>query len=279
MSASGVVEWREERVGLPVGTLQVFRAGAGPTLVSLHSSGGESITPALDALAPDFAVVAPLLPGFGESEGIEDVDTVEDVVFVLLELWDALELERPVVMGCSLGGWVALELATRHPERVGAMVLVNPVGIRVPEAPMAELFGRSPAELAPMLFADLSHPIAQAMLEIGEFSGDVGKLVDVPAEVVLPYWKALGATAKLAWDPYFHNPKLAGRLHRATVPTLVVVGAHDTLVPPAVGARLAELLPDARLEVIEDAAHWLPLEKGEVLADRVRTFARERAGA
>ena len=96
---------------------------------------------------------------------------------------------------------------------------------------MAEMFGRTPAELAEMLFADQSHPIAQAMHAMAEFTGDVGQQVEIPIEMVLPMWKAISATAKLGWDPYLHNPKLRGRLRRITAPTLVVAGAQDGLVP------------------------------------------------
>ena len=97
------------------------------------------------------------------------------------------------------------------------MVLVNPVGIHIDDV-MAEMFGRSPAELAEMLFADQSHPIAQAMHAMDEFTGDVGRQVEIPIEMVLPVWKAISATAKLGWDPYLHNLKSRGRLaphHRA----------------------------------------------------------------
>jgi len=92
---------------------------------------------------------------------------------------------------------MAVELATRYPERVARMVLVNPVGLYLPEAPIAELFGRSPAELAEMLFVDQQHPVAAAMHAMEEFTGDVGKQVEIPIELVLPMWKALGATARL----------------------------------------------------------------------------------
>ncbi len=279
---SATVAFRDERVALPTGELQDFRSGTGSTLVALHSSGGESLTPALEELATDFDVVVPMLPGFGESNGLEHVDSIEDAVFVLLDLWDALGLASPVVMGLSLGGWLTLELATRHPERLAAMVLVNSAGLHLPEAPMAELFGRSPNELAEMLFVDQEQPLAAAMHEMGDFTGDVGKLVDVPLEVVLPYWQALGATAKLAWDPYFHNPKLRGRLRRADVPALVVCGVQDGLIPPAHSEVLAAELPSARLERVEGAAHWLPFERGPELAALVRDFVAggtEREGS
>jgi pimeloyl-ACP methyl ester carboxylesterase len=264
----------EERVDAPLGKIQVFRAGSGDPLVYLHSAGGEATNPALEELADSFAVTVPMFPGFGESEGIDEIDTMEDAVFHLLDVWDVLGLDAPLVVGLSLGGWMAMELATRYPDRVARMVLVNPVGIHLDEAPVAEMFGRTPAELAEMLFADQSHPIAQGMHAMSEFTGDVGRQVEIPIEMVLPMWKAISATAKLGWDPYLHNPKLRGRLRRITAPTLVVAGAQDGLVPPVYAETFAAEIPNARLEVLDGAAHWLPFEKPAELARLVRAFAK-----
>jgi pimeloyl-ACP methyl ester carboxylesterase len=264
----------EEFLETDVGKVQLFRGGQGDPVVYLHSAAGEMAAPplALEELANDHMVVAPVFPGFGESEGLEHIDDMEDAVFHLLDVWELLGLDAPLVVGLSLGGWMALELATRYPERVGKMVLVNPVGLHLEEAPIAEMFGRTPAELAEMLFADQSHPIAQGMHAMAEFTGDVGRQVEIPIEMVLPMWKAISATAKLAWDPYLHNPKLRGRLRRITAPTLVVAGAQDGLVPPIYAETFAAEIPNARLEVVDGAAHWLPFEKPAELAKLVREF-------
>jgi pimeloyl-ACP methyl ester carboxylesterase len=262
----------EEYVDAPIGKIQLWRGGSGPTLVYFHSAGGENTHPALEQLTESFEVLVPMFPGFAESEGIDGIDGVEDAVFHLLDLWDLLGLQSPPLLGLSLGGWLALELATRYPEKVGRMVLVNPVGICIPEQPINEMFGRTPGELADMLFADQSYPIAAAMHQMDAFAGDVGKETEIPLEVVLPMWKALGATAKLGWDPYLHNPKLRSRLRRITAPTLVVAGAQDGLVPPVYAETFAAEIPGARLEVIEGAAHWLPFEKPDELAALVTSF-------
>ena len=270
---------KESRLDTPIGAVQLFRGGDpdAPPLVYLHSAGGETQLEVLDDLATDFDVIVPVLPGWGESEGGDAIDDPEDVVFHLLDVFDALGLgadgPRPLVMGTSLGGWMALELATRYPDRVAGLVLVNPVGLYLEGAPIEEMFGRSPAELAEMLFADQTQPIAAMMHAMDEFTGDVGKQVEIPIELVLPMWKAMGATARIGWDPYLHNPKLRNRLHRVTVPVLVVAGAQDGLVPRAHAETYAAELPDARLEVVEGAAHWLPLEQPQELAALVRAFA------
>jgi pimeloyl-ACP methyl ester carboxylesterase len=262
----------QEQLDTEVGKIQLFRGGSGSPLVYLHSAGGEATLPVLDTLADSYDVMVPVFPGFGDSEGIDQIDGMDDAVFHLLDVWDRLGLEAPAVVGTSLGGWLGIELAVRYPERVGSLVVVNPVGLYLEGAPIAELFGRSPGELAEMMFADQSHPIAVMMHAMDEFTGDVGKQVEVPIELVLPMWKALGATARLGWDPYLHDPKLRKRLRRITAPTLVVRGAQDSLVPAAHAETYAAEIPVARLEVVDGAAHSLPLEQPDVLAALVRDF-------
>ena len=244
-------------------------------LVYLHSAVGEGEGLALlEDLARDFDVHAPMFPGFGDTEGIEHIDDMEDVAFHLLDVWDRRGLRSPAVVGNSLGGWMALELAVRYPERVSALVLVNPVGLYIEGAPIKDVFGRTPAELAEDFFADPEFPMAQTMRMLSELRGS-----DVPFDVVRPLYQTMSATARLAWDPYMHNPKLAGRLHRVAAPTLVVRGAQDTLVPAAHAEAYASAIAGARLVEVEDAAHLLALERPVELAGLVRGFLGVVEGA
>src|SRR2546421_12958390 len=155
----------DERVSTNIGKEQVFRGGSGAPLVYLHSATGESgMAPTLlEDLADSYDVVAPVFPGFGESEGIEKIDGPEDAAFHLLDVIDQLGLERPALVGMSLGGWMAAELACRWPDRISKVVLVNPAGLHLDDAPIKEIFGRDPGELAEDLFADQEHPLARAM--------------------------------------------------------------------------------------------------------------------
>ena len=95
----------EEALDTPAGKIQLFRAGSGAPLVYLHSAGGESSHATLEELADSFEVLVPVFPGFGESEGIEGIDGMEDAVFHLLDVWDLLGLDAPAVVGLSLDGW------------------------------------------------------------------------------------------------------------------------------------------------------------------------------
>ena len=252
----------------PAGEIELRRQGSGPPLVYLHSAVGEGEGLALlDELAPNFDVIAPMFPGYGASEGIERIDDMEDVAFHLLDVWEALGLDAPAVVGNSLGGWMAAELAVRYPRRVGALVLVNPVGLYIEGAPIKDVFGRTPAELAEDFFADREHPMAQMMRMLSEMRGS-----DMPFEVVRPLYQTMSSTARLAWDPYMHDPKLAARLGRITAPTLVVRGVQDTLVPAAHAEAYASAVPDARLVEVEGTAHLLALERPDELVRLVRHF-------
>jgi pimeloyl-ACP methyl ester carboxylesterase len=218
-----------ELVQTHVGKVQVRRGGSGAPVVYLHSATGEGEGLALlDELAATYDVIAPMFPGFGESEGIEQIDDMEDAVFHLLDLFDQLGVASPAVVGLSLGGWMAAELATRYPERVSSLVLVNPAGLYIQGAEIKDIFGRKSDELAADMFADQTHPVAALMIAMADMQPE-----NVSFEMVKPFYQTMAATARLAWDPYLHDPKLRKRLHRIAAPTLVVRGAQDTLIPVA----------------------------------------------
>ncbi|HEY3701078.1 MAG TPA: alpha/beta fold hydrolase [Acidimicrobiales bacterium] len=257
----------EEPLSTQVGTVQVLRAGTGDPVVYLHSAMGEGAGMLfLEELAEERAVVAPVFPGFGGSEGIDSIEDMDDAVFHLLDVLDRLGLSSPAVVGLSLGGWMAAELAVRYPDRVSRLVLVNPAGLYIPGAEIKELFGRPLRELAEDMFADQSHPMAQMMSQLDIMAASE---VEIPFEVLRPLLQSMAATAKLAWDPYLHDPKLARRLHRVSSPALIVRGAQDTLVPRAHAEAYARGIFNARLVEVDGAAHLLPLEKPDELVELV----------
>lgn len=263
----------EEKLSTQVGKVQVFRGGPeiGPQVVYLHSAQGESSGLLLLEKLADWAdAIAPVFPGFGESEGIDEIDDIEDAVFHLLDVFDSLGLESPNVVGLSLGGWLAAEIATRYPERVGRLILVNPAGLYLPGHPIREIFGRELDELAAELFHDQEHPAAALMHQMSSLAAS--SLGNLPFELIKPMLQSQAATAKLGWDPYLHNPKLQRRLYRVTSPTLVVHGASDGLIPRAHAEAYAAGIAGARLIDVADAAHMLPLEKPDELDKAIRDF-------
>jgi pimeloyl-ACP methyl ester carboxylesterase len=248
-----------------VGSIQVAVGGSGDPLVYLHSATGETgDIPLLTALCAQHTVYAPLFPGFGSSEGIEQIEDIEDAVWHLVDLLDVLDLDAPVVVGASLGGWMAAELAARFPTRVSRLVLINPAGLWISGAPIGEIFGRQPDELAEDLFFDQSHPIAAMMHQMAALSLD--RNADIPFELLKPTLQSLAATAKVAWNPYLHDPKLPRLLARITAPTVVVHGAEDKLIPRAHAEMFAASIAGAKLVDLEKAGHLAVLEQPDDLA-------------
>ncbi|HXY44383.1 MAG TPA: alpha/beta hydrolase [Acidimicrobiales bacterium] len=263
---------------------QLERAGADP-VVYLHSSGGEtgadSVAPFLGLLAESFDVYAPMFPGFAGSSGLEQIDDMEDAVYHCLDVFERLGLTGgrvPHVVGLSLGGWMAAEIAWRHPESLRSLTIVSAPGIYVPGHPMGELFGRRFDELAEETFADQSHPVAAMMHQMATVTL-AGAGAEIPFELIRPFFESMAAAAKLAWNPYFHNPKLPRRLGRVTAPTFVIAGRLDGLVPFQTSEAYARLIAGAELEIWDDCSHMIPLEQPARLAAKVAEHASRTAAA
>lgn len=246
--------------------VRLLVGGQGPPLLYLHSLGADvDWGEAHERLASRCRVHLPAHPGFAESTGVEQIDAIFDYVLHYVDLLDALDLPSVPVVGTSLGGWIAAELAALHPERVARLVLCDAVGLWIDATPIGELFGSTPPELAEMLFCDQSHPIP-AMMRM------LTNLGDLPEDFVLPQIKAMEAGARVGWNPYLHDPKLERRLGRVRAPTLVLWGREDRLVPLVYGERYRDRIRGARLEVIERCGHLPPIERPAEFADAVLRF-------
>jgi pimeloyl-ACP methyl ester carboxylesterase len=242
----------------------VLKGGAGPPLVYLHgvAPSGEWF-PVHEALARSFTVYAPDHPGFGETARPEWLDGMDDVVLHYEELFRALELERPPVVGFSLGGWIAAELAVWYPNRLGALVLLNAAGLHADGALIPDLPALTGEKLLRTVFHDL---------EVGQAYAAARNSPEHRAR----YHRALTTLALLAWNPWF-DPKLVARLRRVQAPTLVLWAEHDRLVPPIYGETYRDAIPGARLEHLPDCGHMAPIERPEAVAAAVTAFLAGQA--
>jgi pimeloyl-ACP methyl ester carboxylesterase len=254
-----MAEVKETRLSVAGCSVSVKRAGQGAPLLFLHGGGGASRwLPFMGGLAERFDVIVPEHPGFGRSETPEWLDTIGDLGFFYLDFIGELGLERVHLVGSSMGGWIAAELAVRSTRDLASLTLIAPAGIHVKGVQMADIFLMSYEQLTRNLFADPT--VAEVVL---------GMPV-TEEEQDLRLKNAL-AVAKLGWQPRLHNPHLAKWLHRIDVPTLICWGDSDKLVPPAYGAAFRDLIPGSRLEVFEHCGH---LPHAECGADFVRTLTR-----
>jgi pimeloyl-ACP methyl ester carboxylesterase len=253
-------EGASERLELGGGSIHVLRGGEGPPLLFLHAAGGAGAWhPFHGLLARHFEVLAPDHPGFGGSDDLPEVEAMDDLVYHYLEVLDRLGLERVNVVGGSLGGWIAAELAVHSPERIDKLALLGAVGLRIPGHMATDLFLMTPDQVVATLF---KHPEAAA----GMFPAEP----DV--DFILAAYRDQAGLARYGWAPYLNNPKLERRLHRITAPTLVLWADDDRVIPIEHGRLYAERIPDATLQIVEDCGHAMYFERTEAFADAVSEF-------
>jgi pimeloyl-ACP methyl ester carboxylesterase len=242
--------------------LELFTHGAGAPLLLLHS--GQGLIPDqryLALLAKNHRVIAPSHPGFGQSALPDWIDSVDDVAHLYLELMDRLKLERVARMGASIGGWIAAEIASKVPERISKLVLIGPIGVKLGPPDKLDI---------PDIFVMPLDAVNKLMFhDPAKFRMDPSKLSDVQLATAVRNRESL---ALFVWEPYMHNPKLKHRLHRATMPALLLRGASDGLVSQSYLEGYAKLLPNARTAVIAEAGHGPQVEQPERFADTVLSF-------
>ena len=246
--------------------VQIMEGGEGEPLIYLHSAYGENLwLPFHQKLAESFHVIAPAHPGFAASEGLGEIDSMEDMIFHYIDLLDALSLATVNIAGVSLGAWIAAELATRYPDRVKRLVLGAPAGLWLDEHPMTDMFAllRRPEKLRAILFHDPTASLAQLLIP-----------AEASEEQMAEAYKAMAATARLAWNPPGHNPKLAGRLRRIKSPALIIWGDDDKLIPPAYAEAWASRIKDARVVIIKECGHMMMFEKEDEFVSAIKEFLK-----
>jgi pimeloyl-ACP methyl ester carboxylesterase len=264
------VEYRDNRIDVHGVTVQVLQGGSGPDLLYLHSAGGEvAWLPFFDLLAQSFTVHVPAHPGFAGTEGLEKIDTIHDLVFHTVDVLDTLGLQRPHVAGLSLGAWLAAELAVHQRERVARLVLFDPVGIPTDGGPpYADFFAASPVQLRHLVFADGESEIARTYMP------------DEPTpEALMEALKAMQATARVAWDPFAHDPKLGDRLYRVQAPTTIIWGEQDRLADVAHARRWHAAIAGSQLVTLAHCGHAPPFESPQEAAELVRRALLEPVGS
>jgi len=229
--------------------VRVLRGGDGPPLIFLHGASGHvGWLPAFDQLSARFDVTAPEHPGFGASDDPPWLDRPSDLAYFYLDLIETLKLDRVHLMGTSLGGWIAAELAVRNTSRLASLALVCAVGIVPDGAPIDDMFRMSAEENARRFCFDPER--ARRRVEM---------LAKADPRVLV---RNRSTVVRLAY-PHFANPDLAKWLHRIDVPTLLIWGADDGLVPVRFGETYRRLIPNSELVVIPEAGHAPFEEKPE----------------
>jgi len=195
---------------------------------------------------------------------VETIDAVDDLAYLYLDLLAEQDLRGVTLIGFSLGGWIAAEMAVKSTERLTGLILVAPLGIKVGDREtrdIPDIFALAADEVARLQY----HDPGRAVVDYTALSDDALTVIARNRE----------ATALYGWEPYFHNPKLRRRLRRIDVPTLLVWGDEDRFVTPDYyGQAYRAAIPGARLVTVAGAGHFPHLERPEAFAERVAEFLR-----
>jgi pimeloyl-ACP methyl ester carboxylesterase len=242
--------------------LSVRRAGKGETILFLHGAGGGGRwLPFMADLAERYDLIVPEHPGFGQSDTPPWLDNVGDLAYFYLDFLERQQPGKVHLVGHSMGGWIAAELAVRSQAQIATVTLVAPAGIYLPGVPTGDLFLWSPEQLVRNLVA--SPALAELMLAMPVSEAEQRMALQNSFTV-----------AKLAWQPRLYNPHLKKWLHRVTVPTQILWGDQDKVIPTPYGAAFQSLIPGSRLEIFADCGHLPQVEKQDAFVAAIVDFAK-----
>ncbi len=248
---------RQSEIDVLGARVRVLEVGEGAPLLWLHGPEGPRAEPLLTELAKGYRVIAPELPGFGRCPTPSWMMSVADVAYFCLDLVDALKLGRPFLAGHSIGGWVAADMAIKRPDLFPALALVAPMGAQA-SAPGVDIFAISPDEAIGAQFHDpaLARDVIAARAD---------------EEIDIGLQNRTGL-ARLGWTPRFADLQLPRWLHRVRARTLVVWGEEDRIVPVDAHAVFAREIPGAKVALLPDCGHAVPVERGVEAAAIISSF-------
>ena len=245
--------------------VQVLEAGKGRDLLFLHGAGGDlADDPLLTALAAKYRVVAPRLPGHGESTGEDDLRDMLDVTLWGLDVLEALKLRNPIVVGHSMGGMIAAEMAAVAHTEIARLCLLAPAGLWLDDHPVTDIFSKLPYELPALLFHDAE--VGRKLLASGGNMEDPEFL----KQFLVMNARRLGMAGKILFP--IPDRGLAQRLQRITAKTLIVWGAEDTLIPPIYGYAFKKAISKSKLVRIAKAGHAVGQERPTAVLKAIRDY-------
>jgi len=241
-------------------TIQLHRAGRGPTVLFLHGAGGVPLwLPFFETLAEHHELLVPEHPGFGRSDDPAWIRSMPDLAMFYLDLIEEADLQDVHLIGNSLGGWLAAEILIRDRSRFRDVVLLAPAGIRVNGVPPGDNFIWGPEEAIRNLYHD--QVFADRIL--------AARPDETQTDVLL---RNRFTAAKFGWQPRWLNPDLEKWLHRIKLPALVVWGRDDKLLPPDYAALWGERLPDASVVILEACGHLPHVEHADAVVRHINSF-------
>ena len=239
--------------------LRVDEEGSGRPILVLHGGAGpQSVAGLASALSRRAHVLVPTHPGFEGEPRPEWFDRLDDLALAYLELLERLDLRDALVIGSSVGGWIASEMAVYDTTRLSGLVLIDATGIQLEGHPVADVSSLAPDQLLALSF----HNPAAFRVDPATVSPEQAKARAENIKTLYVYDQGLNGS----------DPKLRRRLRRVNIPALVVWGESDRIADPEYGRAYAQALPNARFELIPEAGHLPQLEQPQRLLTLIWEF-------
>jgi pimeloyl-ACP methyl ester carboxylesterase len=246
--------------------VRYFEGGSGPDLVFLHGAGGLTAEdPFLNALAAKHHVYAPLIPGYGDSE---EAPEIRDMLDFTLHGWDVIEalgLKDPILVGHSMGGMIAAEMAAVAPNDLSRLALIAPAGLWDDAHPAPDIFSTLPFEMPALLFHDAE--AGAAILTAGRNVEDPGFL----QAYLVANARQLGMAGRILFP--IPERGLHQRLYRIKARTVIVWGDNDRLISPTYAHAFKKGIADARLVSIPEAGHMVTVEKTAAVVEAISSLS------
>jgi len=245
--------------------VRYIEGGSGEPLVYLHGAGGMTAgDPLLAALAEHHHVYAPYLPGYGETEACGELRDMLDFTLHGWDVVDALGLKDPVLVGHSMGGMIAAEMAALAPHDVSRLALICPAGLWLDDHPIPDMFSLLPFEMPGYLFHD---PEAGSKLMTAGLNMDDPEFLKT---YLIRNARQLGMAGKILFP--IPERGLAGRLYRVKARTVIVWGESDRLIPPIYGPAFEAAIAGSRLVRVPRAGHMVIIEQPGAVAAAVASL-------
>ncbi|MBT97287.1 MAG: hypothetical protein CL902_01495 [Dehalococcoidia bacterium] len=262
--STGSITWNDQTIQIGDATLHLRTGGSGAPLLVLHDEMGrtEPLNYAT-ALAQDFSLHMPGLPGFGVTDRLDWVMSVRDLASWYLRVLEEMGLDRVNVLGFSLGGWLAAEMASQSPKSFNKMALVAPTGIK-PES----------GEIFDMFLVIAREYIDESFLDINTTPEYATAFPLEPTPEQIELWEmAREESARLSWRPYMYHaalPHLLGRVK--DLPTLLVWGDQDAVVPLSAAEQYQQAIQGSKLEIIANSGHHPEMEQTDRFVGLIKDF-------